>query len=287
MTGDLEALEKSGGFAAANQMETLVITAEKKQTSKKLFWLWLMIIIAGILVLFGVGYYYLPMFFSKNAAVQAPSITAPASAPSASADSAKTVVPEPTPVFSHHSYFRTPADAELTFHLADPGSASSSQLRGLAPLIAATTSTFSEIIPKDEEDGDLTWQDFLDRANVNFTGTLWSKFEDDFTFGVLRSKTGSSSPAYVLKVKQGSFPVLLQPAVALLENQTSSFAGLFIDPPGNPVSKTFFDIQISGQPVRGYLFSSRGAEFLYGWAYDKYLVLAGSEEAFKAALLKL
>lgn len=252
----------------------------------KLIGLWVLVAVVGSGVLFGAGYYLLPLIFSGKVATQTP-----VSAPVGGEPSPQALPTSTTPAavsFTHGSFLRSPADSSFTLDLQD-NSASGGATYGQSlqsVLQNASTSVLAELKLSAANGQYPSWNQFLSFLNLQIlTPDFWtSNFESDFTMLLWKDKNGAW-PVYVLKLKSGGSPLLLQSSVLKLESSGGSLTGLFASPPG--VAGAFQDAQLSGQPVRLSVYSTAGASLVYGWAYNQYLLLSTNQEAWQEALKRL
>ncbi|MDP2741171.1 MAG: hypothetical protein Q8O66_00570, partial [bacterium] len=135
----------------------------------------------------------------------------------------------------------------------------------------------------------------LIKSNIFETDFLNNNFEKDFKVFLYKDKN-IFWPGYILQIKTGESRIFLQAlAQPKIENASSSWNNLFLEPAGTPGAQ-FRDEMLSGQPIRILNFSNLPAEasaqagsssvIAYGWFHEKYLVISTSIEGLKQAVLR-
>lgn len=115
---------------------------------------------------------------------------------------------------------------------------------------------------------------------------LANDFENDFTFFIYK-ENGKLWPGYIFQIKSGLTPILLKGIVSKLENASSSWNSLFLEQNGIPGRQFSDGLLNSGEPIRYMNFSITPSSLVYGWASNKYLIIATSIEAINQAALRL
>jgi len=300
MASDLELMAKSGGTLVARSQPAPVATPPV-QTVKTVkppmdsaaiikIVIWGAIGLIGIGIVFVVGYYVVPLVFPKT--------IPPASTPTLPADNQsapQTQLPEtpelPSPVFSHKSFFSTPAERNTSISL-EPATAAAN-LQTFAERIASALAdippeiSFLELTMQDTDGKPLSWTKFLSFINADLLTSdfFLSKFNQDFTAFIYRDKNGAW-PGYVLQLAGNQNPLLFRSQTNAMENGVPALQNLYLVPPGNP-NGGFQDSQLVGEPVRTLVFKQAGAVFAYGWFHSKYLVLSTSLNGLKEAVKRL
>ncbi|MEK7212117.1 MAG: hypothetical protein AAB686_00375 [Patescibacteria group bacterium] len=280
MESDVAEMGKTGRLT---RTPTLIAATPPSPEKRSLFWIWFLTGVLGTAVLFFGGYFLLP--FVLNIIEQTPPVAPPTAPPTV-------LVPAPTsttPVFlGHQSFFRQMADDVININ---PGVTSEprttdQQIKLQLPNININ-SKLIEVVIYTAEGQALAWTDFL-RAK-GFTvpdADFWrGRLEQDFTYFMERDATGAFASGYVLKLQAGQSPLIIQPSLLQMEKDTA-LANLFLNPPGES-SGDFADAQISGQPVRVKNFKNKNAALVYGFAFNKYLIIATSQSGYRLALSRL
>ena len=242
--------------------------------------LWIIIWLVGLIVLFFIGYYFVPMIFP------------PPSAPKTHAPSAPVSLPAPStePVFlGHESFFRSPTDDKVAVSLIG-GTGADVRDRYKEDLLAAilsaqANSEFLEVTITKPDGHPPAWTELLTALEAPMLeNSVWTNtFTRDFT--AYAYYDGQNAwPGYVLKLQENQSPLTARSAVAILE-KNEDFQKLFMVSPG--AAGPFHDTLISGQSVRAADFASSSATFVYGWFYSKYLVLSTSPDGLREALAHL
>lgn len=245
------------------------------------FVLWGTVVATGVVVFFFIGYFLLPFFFAAEE-TELPVEPAAISSPTSTT---------PVAVFlGHKSFLRRSADysANLRFQSTVNPSYYSLYLNDLRATLGQPPGEgdFTEIALEKDDDQALAWVQMLGLLGMSAVEEdFWlNRFEQDFTFFAY-SQAGAWHLGYILKLKPGQSPLILQPAVLKIESDPN-LKNFFLDAPGD-AQGDFRDSQISGQPVRIQNWSSFGSAFVYGWLYNQYLVVSTSEGGFREAMLRL
>jgi hypothetical protein len=294
MASDIRMLGQSGGVSPQGETVAIALAsraraaapgkpADRRSAARLI--LIALIALAAVGVLFYLGYAVLPTLFSSNGTTAGPpAAVAPNNAPALPA-------PANLPVYlGHQSYFRTPADATTSYTFAalggsaDPASFSAGITAALAAV--APSATLVEVAMQAEGKPAISWTEFLAarRAGLIDSDFFRTRFEDDFTAFAYRT---GDDPAigYVLKLQKNQTPIVLRaPVEDGIESNPDAVRQLFVTPPAGP-AEPYGDIRISGQLARRAAFGDQ--EFVYGWFYNTYLVLATSADGLREAVLRL
>lgn len=295
MQSDLELMAKSGGTFAVPKpvaqptpatalVQTATSTDETKLIKIAVFG-GAGILVIGILVL--AGYYLAPLIFPPKV-VPALTPTLPTAQPTTTLPSTPSL---PSPVFSHQSFLRIPADQIIQFTL-QPVSAAT-ELQTFSQQISQTlagaepSAIFFEIENKDSDGKPLAWTKFLSFANIKLlTPEFFLKnFNQDFTAFIYKDKNGAW-PGYILELTGGKNPLFFQSEISKLENDSAAINAFYLNPPGAS-SAGFQDSQLVGEPIRTLSFAQNNAVFVYGWFHNKYLVISTSLTGLKEAVRRL
>lgn len=295
LASDLELMAKSGGaFTALKPVTQPTPTVVPIQTpapadETKLIKIAVFggagILGVGILVL--AGYYLMPLIF--------PPKIAPTPIPTLPTNQNSQTLPEtknlPSPVFTHQSFFRTPADQVLSLNLAPVTEAATLQTFGqqITTTLSGTdpNSDFFEIETKDANNKPISWTKFLSFTNTNLLTSEFflSNFSQDFTAFIYRDKNGVW-PGYVLQLNGNQNPLIFRSQMNTMESGVPVLQNLYLSSPGNPKGG-FQDGQLVGEPIRTISFEQNGAIFAYGWFHSKYLILSTSLDGLKEAVKRL
>lgn len=263
-----------------------------------------LIVIAALAVLGGIGYFAYRTFFAgvaENAgtgsvASQSAGNTGTASGVSGAVT---TATPAPTPVpsvtpFTHVSLFTAkPADQVLILALSSSGAGATTAAdletfdQRLSSLLATAkkASTMIEVDVKDANGNDMSIGNILTQENaaVLAPSFLAANFSPDATFFVYRDANGFW-PGYVLALQAGESPAALQGGVAQMES-SSNIANLFLNNPGAQSPDGFTDSTVGSANVRilPFLDATPPAYFIYGWSGND-LIISTSQGGFEAAL---
>lgn len=306
MQTDLALVQKSGGSIRTSSATTLSIdntgkvmaaavstdTAPKKDRTQ--FVIWGIVFAVGTVVLFLLGFYFIPFLLSKITDEQAPASPQPAvsnTLPSQNTQPARTVEPVS---FSHTSFFTTTPPPILDITLYENGLPPDRAgfIRNITAAVAARPDNiFLEVLPRGLENRPFAWGNLAALLGASaIDQTFFSDYmQRDYSVGMLRGSGTASSPSlqpvYVFKLKDNENPILLQRETLSLETDTAAFGKLFFSDPGTPIG-TFKDIQVSGQPARALSFQN-GPTLIYGWFFNTYLIIGTSEASLKGAIERL
>ncbi len=281
------ALMGQGTRPTVQNIPTLTVAlGAKSPIDRSQTWIWFTVGGVGVLVLFFLGYYLLPMFFGKAK----PQIATPSVA--SSTPSLPTSTTSQTVSFVHQSFFRIAPDTTLPVNLALPSAVPQSDLQKIQAALSSSTlsasvTPFTEVTVTDANGGPLTWPKFLTIAAIPaLSPDFWqTNFEQDLTFFMYTDKLGSW-PGYILKLQPGRSPLVLQTQLLKIENTTASLGNLFLISPGVATS-SFTDAQVNGQPVRMLVYPKPGAALVYGWSFNQYLIISTSLEGYRQAVSHL
>lgn len=294
MASDIESIGKGGGLLGISGKMSLSIPREgvapktdvpvaadaavKSKTTK-----YILLGVGGALILFAVGY-FLPILVSKNGETPgtlsggAVATTTPQTQPTSesSGQSGRLI---------HKTFFAIPPDSVLPIRpVQGTGLSALDQWR---EAFKFATGTMIETQLENRAGEYLAFSDFLSLLNINFSARkiLQSNFDADFTSFLYKDIAGSW-PGIILRLKPGVNGLLVAGDVAKLEAEDDFIYSIFATLPGNR-EQSFKDAQLSGMPVRELGFEVGPAMFVYGLTPEGYLVIASSEDSFKAALSRL
>ncbi|MBI4086323.1 MAG: hypothetical protein HY433_03755 [Candidatus Liptonbacteria bacterium] len=251
-------------------------------------------ILVGAAVVFLISYYVLYPLIGRLKSATPAAVSAPTSTEASTRAGQG---------FEHRSFFTQAVDGTFPLKISSSnagfegsGEQSRQFLAGLA-----SSSTFFEIEAQSSDGKALAANDFFSLINggVLEESFLVFAFNPDFTVflykdkkglpaGPFRQNSGDASqtviwPGYIFQLKTGQTPLLLQPMVAKIESASSNWENLFLQSPGNPAA-AFRDALVSGQPVRVLDFSDGKSVLVYGWLFNKYLIISTSLEGMKQAI---
>lgn len=294
MGRSLEEASQSASAAPAQVQERQVssslasiLSEPEPETSRNRanLFIWGIVVAVGVIVFFFTGYFFLPLILEEKSAEQTPP------AASAPADLSATKPAPVSPVFlGHQSFLRSSPDE--TFDLQFSGQANPAYynlyLSDLSAILsqAKNGSKFVEVKLTRSDGQAFAWTQILALLGVSAVKkNFWlDRFEQDFTFFAYR-EGGVWYPGYIIKLKTGQSPLILQPAVLKIESD-ANLKNFFLTPPGE-AQDNFRDAQISGQPVRLQDWSEFDSALVYGWLYNQYLVISASEVGYREAMLRL
>jgi len=248
--------------------------------------LWLAGGAVGLVILFLIGYYVLPVLFPPPPPVPVkPPVTNLPQATSTTPIGTPVGTPAGGPSFFHASLFVSPVDETLGIK-TESGTPFAESLVATVQH-AASSSNFIELALQNAAGAYPSWASFM--ADINFAVIEPSFFGDhfapDFTAFVYRDKNGVW-PGYVLKLAPNESPVLLRAKLLALEPNADALRSLFATAPGSP-SGGFTDAQVNGQPIRSLAWTTPGATFTYCWFFNRYLILSTSLDGLRAAVERL
>ncbi len=237
-------------------------------------------VVSALLVavaIFWGSYYFLYPLVPKKSSQPAAVLTA-----SSTASAALT--------FQHQSFFKQPTDGTLILKISSSTSSFKENSRQLAPFLSAlgaSSTLLFEIVLQSPANQPIPAADFfsLIKADILDRDFLVSDFNQDFTLFLYKDKNGLW-PGYILQLKTTQNPLLLRDKTRQIENVSSSWSSIFLQPPTIMPAAQFQDALVAGQPVR-VLNSEKGAALSYGWFFNKYLIISTSLDGLKQALGRL
>jgi hypothetical protein len=259
----------------------------EKSTDLVKFALWGTVVAVGVAVFFFIGYFFLPLALEKKAGEATPgaATSTPAGLPAAEPTSTT-----PAPVFlGHRSFLRSSPDRTLDLKFGNPVNPAYYNifLNDLSAVLAGSgEAKLVEVVLKTNDGQAMAWTQMLEFLGISAVEKdFWlNRFEQDFTLFAYR-QNDIWYPGYVLKLKPGQNPLVLQSAILKIESDPN-LKNFFLIPPGD-ARGDFRDFQISGQPVRIRNFSQPGSDLVYGWLYNQYLVISASQAGFREVMLRL
>lgn len=284
LASDLERMGRGAEeTAAAAPLPRILDGGEPARADRSKYFVWAAVVIVGVIVFFFLGYFFLPLVFKEAAEEKAPP-------PAGPAPSAEEPAAAPPPTFlGHRSFLRSPADETLKFKFESPMTPAyySIYLSNLNGVLAGAgkDTGLAEIVLERPDGEPAAWTQFLGLLDMDAPDMdFWlNRFERDFTM-LARRESGAWRLAYVLKLKPGQSPLLLQTNLSRMETG-ANYKKFFLNSPGD-AQGGFRDAQISGQPVRIQNFSQAGSALVYGFT-DDYLIISTSEAGFREAMLRL
>ncbi len=294
MASDIESIGKGGGLLGISGKIALSVPREGVAPKtdvpiaadvivKSKTWKYILLGVGGALILFAVGY-FLPILVSKNGEKPgalggggATATTTPQTKPSEPVGQVGRLV--------HKTFFTIPPDMVLPIRPVE--STGLSALEQWREAFRFATGTITETQLENRVGEYLAFSDFLSVLSVNFSAksVIQSNFDTDFTSFLYKDAAGSW-PGIILRLKSGVNGLLVAGEVAKLEMEDDFISFMFPVSPGSR-EPSFKDAQLSGMPVRELGFEAKPAMFVYGLTPEGYLIIASSEDAFKAALARL
>lgn len=187
--------------------------------------------------------------------------------------------------FEHKSFLGQPVDGVFALTISSPINGFSAENDQIKSFVSDLSGSFFEITPQDSSGQPLSAKNFFSSigANIFEPAFVGANFNPDFTIFLHRDKNGIW-PGYILQLKTGETPLLLQKDVAGIENVSSSWVSIFLETAGT--SGGGFRDEISyGQPIRVFSFLNSSSTLSYGWFFNKYLIISTSLEGMKQAIL--
>lgn len=248
-------------------------------------WVWIAIVVVGVLILAFAGYYIIyPRLSSNNvregdnAALQTSRV--------------RTTLPAETAptFFGHQSFFaKAPETLAVKMGGANGFTDARSYYEIVSELMAGTnqSETFFELEVSRPDGTAVSWPEFA--RVIEFlserTAGAFENFKQDFTAFLYRDKHGVW-PGYIMQVKLGKTVLDAGPKIRALEGDQQKFRELFFDPPyGEPTG--FRDKLIATNPARVLSFENSTSTFSYLWFRNGYLILSTSEAGLTEALKRL
>ncbi len=251
--------------------------------SKSKLIMWGGIGVAGLFILFLIGYFVLPAIFSGNGGDDDQANGTPQGGQLPGGGTKDVFL-------GHQSFFRIAADETVQGdieRLSPSVDASFYELVTNAVTPAASETSLLEVEAIGAGGNAMPWVEFLRRRGANVLSPEFfnEKFEQDFVLFLYRDTSGWR-PGYILRLRKGEQAATLRNAVRALENDPLALSRLFAEPPGR-IAGTFGDQQVAGQPVRVLSFSAPDTAFVYGWFFNEYLVIGTSLDSVKKAVSRL
>ena len=203
-----------------------------------------------------------------------------------------TGVPITTPItqsqsFEHKSFFSKPSDGTFVLDISSPINGLQDERSKVNSFISDISGSFFEITPQNGAGQALSANDFFSSIGGNVLGSdfLDANFENDFTLFIYKDKN-ALRPGYILQLKAGNTPILLQSSVLKkMESSSSTRANLFMESAGLPIGGKFQGGLSSGQPIWFLNYSNGSSTLAYGWFFNKYLAISTSLEGLRQAIL--
>lgn len=214
--------------------------------------------------------------------------------PSSETGSAAPVtVPARTQPAEHKSVFSQPVDGILIMTVPPTADGMGAYKDQLKSFVGGLSGSFFEVTPQDDARSPLPAGKFLSSINAKVLepGFLDANFTGDFTLFLYSDKSGIW-PGYVFQLNPGETPLLLQKsATREIESASSAWQNLFLESSGAPSETSeakpgkFRDELSGGQPIRTMNFEKSSGVIVYGWFFNKYLIISTSIEGLKQAIL--
>jgi hypothetical protein len=152
-----------------------------------------------------------------------------------------------------------------------------------------TTSTnLFALILKDKNNSLLKWNDFLKSLNINLTpNDTWNNINSEFIGFIYKNKDGIW-PGYILELNKTMAPSLIQIDLKkTIEADKNTLKNFFINEP----DFTGFEFK-SGQvfnrePIKILESKTKGASFVYGLFFNKYIIISTSLNGLEEILRKM
>lgn len=293
MASDLDMMAKQGGTPGAIQaIQSIAMARSERMTmgpppapstrSGDTFrsFAWIMLGGLGMVLLFAIGYSVIPLFL--------PETPSPSAKPSSNSSTTPVLPPAAPVILSHTSLFGVPADERMSLSIGTGSPQTlANQIFGVLQS-ASPGSSLIEVELKDAEGSAITWPRFLELAGGAgaVPDEFWNgRFEPDFTLFARRTGPGFVI-GYALKLKSGVSPLVLRQDLVQLENKKPLLKALFLVPVPDWTGG-FEDAQLTGQPIRLLSTGTSTPQMVYGLPYNRFWVIAGSQDAFRDALPRL
>lgn len=275
--GALSANVMDGPASAAGSLRTT--TASLSQ-----YIMWGGIGVAGLLVLFLVGYFVLPAIFSGDDTDGGAQVKDPPDGGQLPGGGTKDVF------LGHQSFFRVAADETVQGDIESISPSVDASFYELVTNVVASVAPETSLIEIEAIGAGgnaVPWVEFLRRRGANILSAEFfnEKFEQDFVLFLYRDASGWR-PGYILRLRKGQQAATLRNAIRALENDPLALSRLFAEPPGR-ITGTFGDQQVAGQPVRMLSFAAPDTAFVYGWFFNEYFILGTSLDGVKKAVSRL
>jgi hypothetical protein len=152
-----------------------------------------------------------------------------------------------------------------------------------------TTSTnLFALILKDKNNSLLNWNDFLKSLNINFASNdVWTNTDPQFIGFIYKDKDGIW-PGYILELNKNIAPSLVQIDLKkAIETDKNVLKNFFINEP-NFTGFEFKNSQVfNREPIKILESKTKGAIFVYGLFFNKYIIISTSLNGLEEALRKM
>jgi hypothetical protein len=152
-----------------------------------------------------------------------------------------------------------------------------------------TTSTnLFALILKDKNNSLLNWNDFLKSLNINFASNdVWTNTNPEFIGFIYKDKDGIW-PGYILELNKNIAPSLIQIDLKkAIETDKNVLKNFFINEP-DFTGFEFKNSQVfNREPIKILESKTKGAIFVYGLFFNKYIIISTSLNGLEEALRKM
>ena len=152
-----------------------------------------------------------------------------------------------------------------------------------------TTSTnIFTLILKDKNNSLLNWNDFLKSLNINFASNdVWTNTNPEFIGFIYKDKDGIW-PGYILELNKNIAPSLIQIDLKkAIEADKNVLKNFFIKEP-DFTGFEFKNSQIfNREPIKILDSKTKGASFVYGLFFNKYIIISTSLNGLEEILYKM
>jgi len=151
----------------------------------------------------------------------------------------------------------------------------------------ASTSLFVLVL-KDKNNYLLNWDEFLKSLNINFASNeIWQNTNSQFIGFVYKDKDGIW-PGYILELNKNIAPSLIQINLKkTIEADKNILKNFFINEP-DFTGFEFKNSQIfNREPIKILESKTKGAIFVYGLFFNKYIIISTSLNGLEKILLKM
>ena len=152
-----------------------------------------------------------------------------------------------------------------------------------------TTSTnLFALILKDKNNSLLNWNDFLKSLNINFASNdVWTNTNSEFIGFIYKDKDGIW-PGYILELNKNIAPSLVQIDLKkAIETDKNILKNFFINEP-DFTGFEFKNSQVfNREPIKILESKTKGAIFVYGLFFNKYIIISTSLNGLEEALRKM
>jgi hypothetical protein len=152
-----------------------------------------------------------------------------------------------------------------------------------------TTSTnLFALILKDKNNSLLNWNDFLKSLNINFASNdVWTNTNPEFIGFIYKDKDGIW-PGYILELNKNIAPSLIQIDLKkAIEADKNILKNFFINEPDFNGFEFKNSQVFNREPIKILESKTKGAIFVYGLFFNKYIIISTSLNGLEEALRKM